>query len=292
MKLVRFTNAGSGPDRIGVLAGQQVHDLTALLSDPGLEPHADPMVRLIGNWDRLRPAARQLSEEKGGYELAEVRLGPPLRRPGKIVAAPANYIKHVQEMQANGLAPNPGSGIAVQGVFLKASSSIIGPGDTIVLPYPDRRTDHEVELALVIGKEARQIEADRAFDYIFGYTAAIDVTMRGKEDRGTRKNFDTFTPLGPVLVTADEIPDPHAVDLELRVNGELRQKGNTRDLTWNINRLMAYASSVMTLEPGDVFITGTPDGVGPLEDGDTVTIRLAHVGEMSVGVARRATVHA
>lgn len=287
MKLVRFTKEGSGPERIGVLAGEQVHDLTVLLNDAGLEPHVDPMVRLIWNWDRLRTAVEQLSQARGGHRLAEVRLGPPLRRPGKIVAAPANYIRHVQEMEVNGLAPNPGTGIAVQGIFLKAPSSIVGPGDTIELPYPDRRTDHEVELALVMGKEARHVAAERAFDYIFGYTAVIDVTLRGKEDRGTRKNFDSFTPLGPVLVTADEIPDAHDVDLELSVNGQLRQQGNTRDFTWNINRMIAYASSVMTLEPGDLFITGTPEGVGPLEDGDTVTIRLSHIGEMSVNVTGR-----
>ena len=123
--------------------------------------------------------------------------------------------------------------------------------------------------------------------YVFGYTGVIDITVRGGEDRSTRKSFDTFTPLGPVLVTADEIPDPHNLKLQLWVNGEQRQNGNSRDMIWNIPKLIEYASHVMTLHPGDVFSTGTPDGVGPLKSGDEVTIDIERVGRMSVKVELR-----
>jgi len=115
----------------------------------------------------------------------------------------------------------------------------------------------------------------------------MDITCRGHEDRSTRKSFDSFTPVGPVLVTADEIPDPHALQLQLWVNGERRQNGNTRDMIWNVPRLIEYASHVMTLYPGDLFSTGTPDGVGPLRAGDQVTIDVERIGRMSVNVELR-----
>ena len=173
------------------------------------------------------------------------------------------------------------------GVFLKAPSSIVGPGDTVELPFPDRRTDHEVELGAVIGKTARNVSAADAMPFVFGYTAVMDITVRGDEDRSTRKSFDGFTPVGPVLVTADEIPDPHTIGLQLWVNGERRQNGNTKDMIWNIPKLIEYASHVMTLYPGDLISTGTPDGVGPLEAGDEVAIEIERIGRMSVQVELR-----
>jgi 2-keto-4-pentenoate hydratase/2-oxohepta-3-ene-1,7-dioic acid hydratase in catechol pathway len=123
--------------------------------------------------------------------------------------------------------------------------------------------------------------------HVFGYTGVMDITVRGEEDRSTRKSFDTFTPVGPVLVTADEIPDPHGLRLRLWVNGEPRQGGTTRDMIWNVPRLIEYASHVMTLNPGDLVSTGTPDGVGPLRAGDEVAIEVEGVGRMSVRVELR-----
>ena len=170
-------------------------------------------------------------------------------------------------------------------MFLKAPSSIVGPGATIRLPFADRRTDHEVELGVVIGRTARNVAAPEAMRHVFGYTGVLDITVRGDEDRSTRKSFDGFTPLGPFLVTADEVADPGALRLRLWVNGELRQDGNTGDMIWGIPRLVEYASRVMTLHPGDLISTGTPEGVGPLRPGDEVRIDIEEVGGMTVHVA-------
>ena len=130
----------------------------------------------------------------------------------------------------------------------------------------------------MIGRTARRVSEADALSYVFGYTGLLDITMRGGEDRSARKSFDTFTPMGPVLVTADEFGDPGDVELRCRVSGELRQKASTRDLIWGVARLVSYASSVTTLHPGDVIATGTPAGVGPLTAGDTIRLELSGLG--------------
>ncbi len=142
----------------------------------------------------------------------------------------------------------------------------------------DRRVDQEGELALVIGRTARRVSGKDALSHVFGYTGLLDITMRGGEDRSARKSFDTFTPMGPVLVTADEFGNPDHVELRCWVSGELRQKASTRDLIWGVARLVSYASSVTTLHPGDVITTGTPAGVGPLTAGDTIRLELSGLG--------------
>lgn len=158
-----------------------------------------------------------------------------------------------------------------------------------------RRFDHESELAVIIGKAAKDVRREDAMDYVFGYSCLIDGTMRiekgtGEEERTMRKSFDTFTPLGPYLVTADEIVDPENLDNNLWVNGELRQSANTRDLIVGIAELIEMVSSVLTLRPGDVIATGTPEGVGPIADGDVVRIEIEKVGSMTVNVAQRSAV--
>jgi 2-keto-4-pentenoate hydratase/2-oxohepta-3-ene-1,7-dioic acid hydratase in catechol pathway len=171
------------------------------------------------------------------------------------------------------------------GFFLKANSSLSGPVDPIMLPdLPGREIHHECELAIIIGKTGRQIEPSEALDYVFGYSCLIDVTLRGKEDRVMRKSYDTFTPIGPAIVTSDEVGDPSALDLKLWVNSELRQHANTRDLIVDIPGMVSMASSVATLYPGDVIASGTPAGVGPIKSGDQVTIEIERVGRMSVPV--------
>ena len=171
------------------------------------------------------------------------------------------------------------------GFFLKASSSLSGPVDPIILPdLPNREFHHECELAIIIGKTGRQIEASEALDYVFGYSCLIDVTLRGKEERVMRKSYDTFTPMGPAIVTSDEVGDPSALDLKLWVNSELRQHANTRDLIVDVPGMVSMASSVATLYPGDVIASGTPAGVGPIKSGDQVTIEIERVGRMCVPV--------
>jgi 2-keto-4-pentenoate hydratase/2-oxohepta-3-ene-1,7-dioic acid hydratase in catechol pathway len=280
MRLVIYNGA-----KLGVLRGDTVIDITDLVeAGPSWPPTF--FVRAVAEFDRLRPAieARLASP---GRPLVSVKLESPVVFPSKLIAAPVNYRAHIDEAQSWEWMKEEIHGIDKYGVFLKAPSSIIGPNDVIELPPLDRRFDHEVELAFVIGKRARQVSEADAMDYVFGYTGAMDITLRGTEDRSTRKSFDTFTPVGPVLVTRDEIADPHTLGLQLFVNGQLRQDANTRDLIWKIPKLVSYASHVMTLYPGDLFITGTPEGVGPIVPDDRVTLRIDQIGEMTIGVAAR-----
>ncbi|MFF7445955.1 MULTISPECIES: fumarylacetoacetate hydrolase family protein [unclassified Streptomyces] len=209
--------------------------------------------------------------------LAEAALQAPLPRPGKIIGAPVNYLDHKAEMEYT-------TSVADLGVFLKANSSVIGPGEDILLPYSDKRTDQEGELGVVIGRTASHVSAGNALDHVFGYTCVLDITVRSGEDRSTRKSFDTFTPLGPWIVTADEIPDPDTLGLRCDVGRTTRQRTNTADLIFGVRQLIAYASSVMTLHPGDVIATGTPAGVGPLTHGDRVILDIEKVGRLEVGV--------
>ncbi len=203
--------------------------------------------------------------------LDEVQLLAPCR-PGKIVAIGRNYAAHAAEHDA----PVPDEPI----LFLKPPSSVIGPGEAIVYPgHLSRRVDHEAELAVVIGRQAQHVSRAEAPGVVLGYTCGNDVTARDLQRRDGQwaraKGFDTFCPLGPWIV-----PDLDVTDLSIRcrVNGELRQEGRTRDLLFPVDELIAYVSAVMTLEPGDVLLTGTPAGVGPLEPGDRVAVEIKGIG--------------
>ena len=252
---MRLVNYNDG--RVGCLRGDQVLPLPART-----------MRDVIASWDageRVVPAREE------GIPLRDARLRVPVADPSKIIAAPVNYRDHQTEM-------NVDTQVGALGFFLKAPSSLLDPGGTIQLPYHDRRFDQEGELALVIGRTARRVSERDALSCVFGYTGLLDITMRGGEDRSVRKSFDTFTPMGPVLVTADEFADPDDVELRCWVSGDLRQKASTRDLIWGVARLVSYASSVTTLHPGDVISTGTPAGVGPLRAGDTIRLELSGLG--------------
>ena len=270
--------------RVGLVRDETLIDVTDLVGGGGEWPPVF-ILRAIAEFDRLRPKLDQALVTRDGVPLDRVRLHAPIVFPTKVVAAPANYRLHIEEMRS--VVTGEIHAIEKYGVFLKAPSSIIGPGDTVELPFPHRRTDHEVELGAVIGKTARNVRAADAMPYVFGYTGVMDITVRGDEDRSTRKSFDSFTPVGPLLVTADEVPDPHDLALQLWVNGVRRQNGRTSAMIWNIPKLIEYASHVMTLSPGDLISTGTPDGVGPLTAGDEVTIEIERIGRMSVHVETR-----
>ena len=206
------------------------------------------------------------------------RLAAPIARPGKVVGAPVNYLDHKAEMGEQRT-------IADFGVFLKASSSVIGPTEQIRLPYLDVRTDHEGELGVVIGRTASRVPAERALEHVFGYAPVLDITVRSGEDRSTRKSFDTFTPFGPWVTTADDVPDPGALELRCWVDDELRQHASTADLIYDVAQLVAYASHVMTLHPGDLIATGTPAGVGPIASGQRVAVEIEQLGRLVVGVS-------
>ena len=281
MRLVRF-NGG----RLGVVRDNVVVDVGDVAGAGRDEWPPVEMLRLIARFDTLRAALEEAGRTRDGVPLEEARLEAPLVFPGKIIAAPLNYRRHIEEMRP--LVSRELHAIERHGVFLKAPSSIVGPGATIELPYPERRTDHEVELGVVIGRTARNVAASEAVRHVFGYTGVLDITVRGDEDRSTRKSFDGFTPVGPWLVTADEVTDPGALRLRLWLNGELRQDGNTSDMIWGIPRLIEYASRVMTLHPGDLIATGTPEGVSPLAPGDEIRVEIERVGGVTVHVAGHA----
>lgn len=275
---MRFAVFGSASRlRLGVLDGDDLVDLTDLM---GAGPRPGPAGPL--HWLLNRGGLADL----GHFDLAssprmplrDARLGPPLPRPGKIVAAPVNYRDHQAEMAAP-------LTVAELGLFLKAPSSVIGPAGCVLLPYSDVRTDQEAELAVVIGRTARDVPANSALDHVAGYTCLFDITVRSTEDRSTRKSFDTFTPMGPWLVTPDEVGDPGCLQLRCWVNGELRQSASTADLIFGVPELIAYASSVMTLWPGDLIATGTPAGVGPIAPGDRVVMEIERVGRLEVSVS-------
>jgi len=153
------------------------------------------------------------------------------------------------------------------------------------LRFPDRRNDHEVELAVVIGRQGNRIEKARALDYVWGYAIGLDMTVRGPELQCFRRSVDTYSVLGPWMVSRDEVADPNSLDLSIRVNGKVRQKSNTRYLVYDVQRLIEYASSMYTLYPGDIIMTGTPAGVGPVKPGDVLRAEIELIGEFDIRVA-------
>jgi 2-keto-4-pentenoate hydratase/2-oxohepta-3-ene-1,7-dioic acid hydratase in catechol pathway len=271
MKIALFNE-----NRVGVVDGTNVIDITELIAW-NIEDPQYSLVKLMGEFEALKP---QIEAGLGAcpiYQVSDVALRAPVPNPSKIVAAPINYILHKQEM-------NTALTVDRLGFFLKSPSSIIGPAQTVLLPFRDRRVDHEAEIAFVIGREAKDVKAEDASKYIFGYLALMDITVRGKEDRPWRKSFDTFTPIGPWIVTGDEVENPNQLQMDLWVNDEIRQSANTRDLIYDCYKFLEAASSVMTLLPGDIVTTGTPEGVAPITKGDTVRIHIERIGEFSVQV--------
>ena len=217
-----------------------------------------------------------------------MKLLSQVANPGKLVAAPVNYQKHLDEVKSDSQlhAGNPAHTVTIQtaGLFLKATSSLVGSGEGVAIQKPDRRTDHEVELVCVIGRDARNVPRRDALRYVAGYCIGLDVSIRGSEDRSFRKSVDSYSVLGPWLVTADEIPDPGSLDLQLSVNGTVRQSSNTRHLILGVPELIELASSFYTLYPGDVIFTGTPEGVSPIEPGDRISASIDRIGSMEVRV--------
>ena len=283
MRICRF-NGG----RLGLVQGDQVIDVTPVLAL--IAPQNYPLPQkdlLIEALPQLRGAIELEAKKGENHALASVRFETPVANPGKIIGAPINYKAHVEESKADagiGHGRNITS-IGDWGMFLKAGSSLIGCSDDIVLRFPERRNDHEVELGVVIGKQGNQIAAANAMDYIAGYTVALDMTLRGPEFQCFRKSIDSYSVIGPWLVTADEVANPNNLDLWLTVNGEPRQKSNTSYLVYDIARLIEFASSFYTLMPGDIIMTGTPEGVGPIKPGDVIEACVESIGQFSIRVA-------
>jgi 2-keto-4-pentenoate hydratase/2-oxohepta-3-ene-1,7-dioic acid hydratase in catechol pathway len=283
MKLCYFDN-----NRLGVVQDNTVRDVTAVLER--LPPMRPPLPRfdpVMAALPELLPAIQAALSEAPSLPLSAVRLLPPVGNPGKVVAAPVNYRAHLDEAIAE---PETFSRAHVRqieesGLFLKATSSIVGVQDGVRLRFPDRRNDHEIELVAVIGKAGTNIAEADALDHVAGYTLGLDMTLRGPEERSFRKSIDSYTVLGPWLVTADEFGDPADIGISLAVNGTIRQQARTRDLILSVPALIAFASRFYTLHPGDVLMTGTPEGVGPVQPGDLLTASVERIGTVEVRVS-------
>lgn len=278
--------------RVGVTDGASVWDLTRL--EPGWTPAVAAYLvnDFAGRYEELRPAVEAIVASEEPVALDKVRLQPVVPRPVNFFAAPLNYRAHKTEMTGSVMASG-GSSAAELGFFLKATGCVTGPSDPIVLPaLGGRRFDYEGEIAFVIGRGGRAISRDEALEHVLGYTLAVDATLRmtetQREERSLRKSYFSFAPIGPWIVTADEIPDPSTLKLETWVNGELRQSGSLADLILDVPGLIAQASAVLPLSPGDVYSTGSPAGVGAIQPGDEVVVRSPQIGELRLQVAERA----
>ena len=282
MRLCRFDD-----NRLGLVVEDQVFDVSDVLGT--LPQYRYPLPRFdpfIARLDELRPQIHARAKNAKALPLSNILLLSPVASPGKIIAAPVNYKKHLIEARAD-----PGIHHAAQiaeiqkvGLFLKATSSLVGPSHGVVTRHAERRNDHEIELAVVIGEKADRASEAEAMNLVAGYCIGLDMTLRGPEERSLRKSLDTFTVLGPWMVTADEFAKHLPAELTLRVNGEVRQSASTADLIMSIPQLIAYASQFYTLFPGDILLTGTPEGVGPVHAGDVITASIAHIGSMTVAV--------
>ncbi|MBI2887466.1 MAG: fumarylacetoacetate hydrolase family protein [Chloroflexi bacterium] len=268
MKLVFFDDF-----KLGVLNGDRVVDAARVVADIRHDSPQDLLSKLIGSFDRYRARLEEAARSGAGVPVASVRLRSPLPKP-LLVCMAVNYMEYGTRAE-----PSPIN------AFLKSSDSVIGPGDTIVLPPDEARIfEHEAELGLVIGKTAKNVKAADAYDYIFGYVNFIDVSSRGLGGNSFfwGKSWDTFGPTGPALVTADEIKDPQNLNVRLWVNGVLRQDYPTSDMAHKIPRVVEWASSVATLEPGDLIATGTNhQGLGPLQDGDVMEMEIDGLGRLA-----------
>lgn len=282
MRLCRF-----GDNRLGIVEGDTVRDVSAALTvlDVSVYPFP-PHDVLIADLAKVRAAIGEVTDG-AIHALEAVTLLSPVANPAKLVAAPVNYQAHLDETIADEVTFSREHVRRIQetGLFLKATSSLIGAGQAITIHHPDRRTDHEIELAVIIGETCRDVSPQDALGVIAGYTIGLDITIRGPEERSLRKSLDSYSVLGPWIVTADEFGDPDGRELLLTVNGEKRQKANTRDLILDVPALIAFASSFYTLHPGDVLFTGTPEGVGPIQPGDRIRATIDGIGALEVGVA-------
>jgi len=272
MRLCRF-----GENRLGLVETDGVRDVTAALDViPAHRYPFPPGDLLIANLPKLTARVRELAKTAAPVALDSQPVLSPVANPSKIIGAPMNYRTGQDEAAV-------AAALSI-GLFLKANGSLAGPSEGIALRMTERQIDYEVELGVVIGKQAFNVKREDALKYVAGYAVALDITPHGKEERSLRKSCETYTVLGPWLVTADEVPEPGNLNLQLDVNGERRQEGNTRQMIRDVPGLIEYASSFYTLYPGDIFLSGTPAGVGPMKPGDQLEATIEKVGTMRVSV--------
>ena len=282
MKICRFDD-----NQLGVIQGNNVLNVSqALVVLPSLNwpyPHGD---QLLANLNSVISVIKDIRDTAPSKPISEVKLLSPVANPMNIVGAPINYQKHIDEANTDDgiVSGRPITNIWDWGMFLKSNSSLVGAGEGVALRFVDNRNDHEVELAAIIGKEGTNISAENALDHVAGYAIGLDMTTRGKELQSFRKSSDTYSVLGPWMVTKDEIENPNELDLTISVNGKERQSSNTSQLVYNVQKCIEYTTTRYTLYPGDIIMTGTPDGVGPVEPGDTMIAQIEKIGKMEVKV--------
>ncbi|MFE0504529.1 fumarylacetoacetate hydrolase family protein [Peribacillus butanolivorans] len=282
MKIASFSVKSD--HHIGIVQDDQIISLTAL----GPDDFPACMKTFIERGSELRKRAEQLIEQRGNddakFLLSEVKFLPPIAQPEKIICVGLNYIDHCKE---TGMEP-PSSPV----IFSKYANAIVGQNDVIEIPINSKEVDFEAELAIVIGKKAKNVSEEEANDYVFGYTIMNDISARdlqfqdGQWSRG--KTADTFAPIGPVVVTHDEVGDPHELAISLELNGEMMQDSNTSNLIFTVPQIISFLSQSMTLKPGDLIATGTPPGVGMgrnpkvwLKNGDRMNVRIERIGTLS-----------
>ncbi len=302
MRLVTYRSP-SGEPRAGILVDRDGTDAVIDIAAASRGALPADLLSIIAKGDAVASALAQLSSAEA-TPLSDRTLLTPIARPGKLIAAAGNFQAHVIE----GGRPAVDKTRTVPKLFLKPSTSIIGPGDALDLPEVSSAVDWELELAIVIGTGGRNIPVDSALDHVFGYTVINDISARrmdwdiAERAEGAWEGFfdwlegkwvDGFAPIGPWIVTSDEVPDPDSLKLRLLVNGEVRQEATTAEMIFDTRELIAFASRLMTLEPGDIIATGTPAGVGDthgnyLAEGDLMEGWVERIGTLVTPVAGRA----
>jgi 2,4-didehydro-3-deoxy-L-rhamnonate hydrolase len=275
MKICRFIEKSDaqGRSRVGLWGDDGIRDITAVTELlPPLRWPLLPGDQFIGHLSALRPQIESLAAAARRLQRAEVKLLSPVANPGKFICGAGNWSHHK--------AP-----LGMMGFLFKASSAVAGEGEGVQIRWPDRVTLHEPELGIIIGKQCTNVAEAEALGYVAGYCGALDMTMKmeQREFDCFRKSFDTYGVLGPCLVTTDEISDPSSLSYQFRVNGEMRGERHFRDLTGSPAQLVAFASSAMTLYPGDVILSGAAD-VAPVAVGDQMTLEIFGIGRMDVPV--------
>ncbi len=281
MKICRFNET-----HLGVVIGRNVQDVTKVVAEikpPSWPPPPGDIV--IGNLELILPEIHKMRRTAEIYSLRDIHINSPVARPSKIIGAALNYKNHLEEVNQDREISVSGDvkDIETHGLFLK-SPIPVGPSDGVSLHFESRRTDHEIEFAIIIGRNCRSVTEENALDYVAGYTIGLDMTVRGAEERSMRKAMDSHSVLGPWIVTANEIEDPDNLDIALAVNGNTRQQSNTSQMIYSTRRLIAFASSYYTLYPGDVIMSGTPEGVGPVAIGDVLECNIEKIGSMQVPI--------
>ena len=266
--------------KLGILKGDNVVDVSRVTEGMTYFSYQEMMNFLISDFDKFRPQIEEMALNETGVPITSVRLRAPLPEPARLVCMAGNYMES---------GTKEGSGPI--GAFNKSSSSVIGNGDTVILPDAEATVfEHEAELAIIIGKVASKVKAKDAYAHIFGYMNFIDVSCRGIGRPGADnffigKSWHTFGPMGPILMTADEVPNPQNLSIKLSVQGELRQDYSTSDMDHKIPEVIEWITSITTLEPGDVIACGTNHrGLGPLQDGDVVDMEISDFGNLRVTV--------